>query len=281
MKRNQIGILCFLAFLLSYGCEEIPPEIPPIQAPSGNKNVLIEEFSGVQCSNCPVGDAKINDLRSLYEGRVFSITMHAYATQVLSAPMSDSRYDYRTDAAEAIIDYLGEVSGIPAAAVNRVQFDGQSGLLSPPNQWSSHVEKELEKEAKASLFLTTDYDSDSRLLEIEVRIEAQSNLEGDIRIHLGIIEDHLVDAQIDGTMKIENYEHNHILRDYVTGNLGDNVRSRLSQGEVWTRDYRYTVPEEDGWWVAEHLHLVGFVSNITEESREVLQVTEVQFYDPE
>ena len=262
------------------GCEEIPPEIPPIQPPGGTKNVIIEEFSGVQCPNCPTGDAQISNLQSLYGDRVVAVTMHPYVTGVLSAPMSDSRYDFRTDAAERIIDNLGLPSGIPAAAVNRVLFEGESGLLYGTNQWAGMVETELEKQSRVSLSLEANYEPESRELEVEVEVTGRDDIFGPIRIHLGLMEDGMIDKQIDGTSKIESYEHNHILREYLTDYLGDNMADSFSVDQIWTRSYRYTLPEEDGWWVAENISVFGFVSQNFDDKKDVLQAAKTKIYQP-
>jgi len=261
-------------------CDEIPPDIPPIQPPTGSKNVVIEEFSGVQCPNCPVGDAQIGNLKALYGDRVVAVTMHAFVTGVLSAPMSDSRYDFRTDAAEAIIKNLGLPTGIPAASVNRKLFEGQPALLSAPNQWAAKVEEELEKEALVGINLQANYDPASRLVTMDVRVIANDDISGPTRLHMGLIEDGMIDKQIDGVTKIEAYEHNHILRDYITNNLGDNILPEMDLGETWERRYTYTLPEEDGWWVAENITVFGFVSQNFDDKKDVLQATKTKIYQP-
>jgi hypothetical protein len=274
----SVLIIAFLG--ITAGCDEIPPEIPPIQPPAGSKNVVIEEFSGVQCPNCPVGDAQISNLKALYGDRVIAVTMHAYVTGVLSTPMDDSKFDFRTDAAEAIIKNLGLPTGIPAAAVNRVFFEGQPALLSPPNQWAAKVEDELEKEARVGINLDANFNPDTRVLSVDVRVIANEDISGATRIHLGLIEDGMIDKQIDGVTKIEDYEHNHILRDYITNYLGDNIRSKLSLGETWEETYTYTLPEGDGWWVPENISVFGFVSQAYDDKKDVLQATKTRIYQP-
>lgn len=279
--RNRVFLsILSVLLLVGSGCEEIPPEIPPIQPPSGTKNVMIEEFSGVQCPNCPVGDAQISNLQSLYGDRVIAVTMHAYVTGVLSAPMSDSRFDFRTDAAEAIIKNLGLPTGIPAASVNRVLFEGESALLSPPNQWADKVDEELEKEARVEINLQANYEPETRELRIDVRVIAQENISGPTRLHMGLMEDGMIDKQIDGVTKIEEYEHNHILRDYITDYLGDNISSDMALGETWNRSYTYTLPEGDGWWVPENITVFGFVSQNFDDKKDILQATKVKVYQP-
>lgn len=279
--RNLLFICAlFLILLLNAGCEEIPPEIPPIQSPTGTKNLIIEEFSGVQCPNCPAGDAQIGNLQSLYGDRVVAVTMHPYVTGVLSAPMSDSRYDFRTDAAEAIIDNLGLPSGIPAAAINRIQFEGESGLLYETSKWAGMVEKELARQSKLGLSLEVSYEPETRELEVRVEVIGREDISFPLRIHLGLMEDGMIDKQIDGQSKIDFYEHNHILRDYITDYLGDDMVSSLSTDENWSRTYSYTLPEEDGWWVAENITVFAFVSQNFDGKKDVLQASKTKIYQP-
>lgn len=261
--------------ICSLSCKEIPPEIPPISPPEGDRKVLIEEFSGVQCPNCPVGAAQIENLRAIYGERVIAITHHAYLTGVLSAPLQDSKFDFRTVVSDEILNFLGLPQGIPAATIDRRQFEGENELMLSPNQWAAKVESELSVDAPLGLVLNSTYDSLSRSFQIEVRVFAQEDIEGDIRFHLGLIESGMIDRQIDGNIIVEEYEHNHILRSYLTNAVGDIISGDLQQGEEWTKIYSGTLPEEQGWWIAENIHAIGFVSNITSGSKNVLQAEEI------
>ena len=276
-KENMKHKLPFIALLLglfAISCDEIPPEIPPFQPPSGDQKIILEEFSGVQCPNCPQGSAQIENLKALYGDRFIALTMHAFVTGGLSAPHSDSRFDFRLDAAEEIIKFIGLPQGIPAASINRIDFV-EDGIMLLPNQWAAKVGEVLNRDAPVGLSLVPSFDSLSRELTIEVTVLGQTLVNGDLRFHMGLSEDNIIDKQTDGSRIIEEYNHKHILRAYITNNLGDNIASVLNPNQRWTRTYTYTIPEAQGWWKVKDMHVFAFVSNITDGAKEVIQAEEV------
>src|SRR5690348_14133339 len=76
---------------LLYSCKEVGPDInlhgnqnaltdstyveSPVQTPE-TKNVLIEEFTGVRCPNCPQGHVIIANIKAANPGRVVSVSLH-------------------------------------------------------------------------------------------------------------------------------------------------------------------------------------------------------------
>jgi hypothetical protein len=97
---------------------------------------------------------------------------------------------------------------------------------------------------------------------------------------MGLTEDGMIDKQIDGVTKIDSYEHNHLLRHYLTNFLGDNILPEMDLGETWERSYSFTLPEGDGWWVAENITVFGFVSKNFDDKKDVLQATKTKIYEP-
>jgi hypothetical protein len=267
--------LAIIGVLLTGACNEIPPKIPEFVPPSGDRKVLIEEFSGVQCPNCPAGAAQVENLIALYGDRIVAVTMHSHLTGILSAPFQDSKYDFRTESADQIVSFLN-LQGIPSATIDRVMFEGENELALSPTKWASKVEEALSKDAPVGIALNVQFDSLSRSLSAEVSVLAQENINGDIRIHMGLVESGLIDKQIDGSELLENYEHNHILRTYLTDPKGDNIKNTLEEREQWSKIYSFDLPaQEKGWWAAENMYVFAFVSNITSNSIAVLQAEEV------
>ena len=42
-----------------------------------NRNVVIEEFTGINCPNCPDGHVVANNIMDAYPGRVWAVNIHA------------------------------------------------------------------------------------------------------------------------------------------------------------------------------------------------------------
>ena len=81
------------------------------------KSALIEEFTGIQCSNCPDGHRIATALANLHPEDVYIVAVHA-------GYFSDPRPgqpDFVTETGKAIHDYFG-VSSYPCGDVNRHDY---------------------------------------------------------------------------------------------------------------------------------------------------------------
>src|SRR4051812_16959427 len=93
-KYLLLGAATALVFLNS--CTEKGPSIDfsqvkavdtayigPVAAPQ-SRNVLVEEFTGVQCTNCPAGTLVLNAAEDANPGRVIVVSLHGGS---LTAPL--------------------------------------------------------------------------------------------------------------------------------------------------------------------------------------------------
>ncbi len=82
-----------------------------------NKNVILEEFTGIHCGYCPQGHAIAQSIQDANPNDVFLINIHqgGYATPGTGEP------DFRTDFGDAIAGQSG-LTGYPAGTVNRHIF---------------------------------------------------------------------------------------------------------------------------------------------------------------
>ncbi len=244
--------------------------IPEFDPPDTEKVMLIEELTGVSCPNCPQGTLKLEELIEKYPDNVIGVSIHG---EFLAEPLPQSRYDFRSELANDLEDYLKPIFGKPAASFNRVQQEDQTEFaISSVDLWGQFVENELAKDQTMGLEIATDYNTSSRELNIEVEIEPLINFEGDIRISVMLTENHIIDAQKDVSVIIDDYEHNHMLRTMLTAFDGDGLTNKLTANEFFNTSFSYTIPDEDdGLWVAENMEIIVFVHEITPETKEIYQ----------
>jgi hypothetical protein len=235
VMKNKIWIVAFLA-TLNIGCKEIEPTIPPLSATlGGERKVLIEEFTGVRCVNCPDGSAEIENIRSRYPDRVVAVSIHA---GFFANPYPDSRYDFRTDGGTQLQTYLEEPQGYPSAVVNRKKFAGQTGLQVGQSSWASLIESELRQNPVLKLFFIKNYNPNTRELDLKVRINPEQNVAtNDLRLTVLITESNVPDAQLTSSGKKLDYNHKHILRKIVT-NFDGNVLENLSAGNAVEKAFK-------------------------------------------
>ncbi len=271
--------LTALVGLCLFGCEEKMVTIPDFEPPVSDKVVLVEELTGVSCPNCPAGSTKLASLIQKFEGKVVGVGIHG---EFLAEPIEDkSIYDFRNDVVRDIEFHLSPFQGKPAAVINRVFFEGE-GFLGVDNidLWEGYVQQEFDKPEILTFGYQVDYDISTRQVSIDIDMFPATTMPGSYAFHLMVLESHIIDAQKDVEEIIDEYEHNHVLRDMMTGTLGDAIGGNYSPANPpSSRNYTYTLPESDGTWIPENIELVGFVTDITGGGEEVIQAFEAHLIE--
>ena len=233
-----------LGILLLSSCEETMIMIPDNPGPPpGDKTVLIEDLTGVQCPNCPKGTAAIDNILSAFAGRVYAIAIHG-TLQAEPIP-GESKYDFRNQFAIDLEEFHKPWFGKPTAMINRNQFDNEINIgVDDIDLWLSYTEEELGKANEVTILSSHTYDPSSRALDVSTTIFPINDLEGEVRLSVFITESDIEDAQENQTTVIEEYIHNHVLRHMMTPFDGAVLGNELVEGESLNRTFSYTVPEE-------------------------------------
>ncbi len=271
IRLVAVAALCGLS-----ACSEIPPTLPDPTDSSGTdelqdqqRQVLIEEFTGVRCVNCPAGSAFIEDLLALHGRRLVAVSIHAGE---FSYPFSDSQYDFRTPEGDQILDYVGQPFGYPSAVINRKLFEGEATLQVGKGSWAGYIEQEKAQPPAVKIGLETSWAAATRRLEVGVRVWVVQPLSGEA-IHLTVLltENGIVDLQETPSGRDPDYVHKHVFRTTLTPALGELLGSSFSAGQVLRRSYSIALPE---LWQVENCHVVAFVHRAG-ASKEVLQAHQV------
>ncbi len=250
-------------FALFASCSEIAPVVPAL----GDKKVLIEEFTGVRCVNCPAGAAEIEDLKATYGDRLVVISIHAGD---FAPPYSDSKYDFRTPEGNELEKLLGSPLGYPTAVINRKKFSGQTQFQVFRTTWAGLIANESATPSVFTLGFVKYYDTKTRKLDIEVKIIPTEALSGDIRLSLALTESGVKDPQETPQGKKSDYNHKYILRKMLTKFDGDALE-KVSKGETISKKFSITLSDK---WVADNMKIVAFVHKGGAE-KDVLQVSEI------
>ena len=259
MKR----IIFFLSFIGFAACTEISPVVPSL----GDKKVLVEEFTGVRCVNCPAGASELENLKSIYGDRLVIVSIHAGD---FAPPYSDSKYDFRTTDGTALEAWLGVPLGYPTAVVNRKKFDGQRSLQVTKANWAGLIADESKTTSLLNLAINKKYTKDSRDLTMTVTLIPTDKLPEDLRLSVLLTENGVVDQQETPQGKKSDYTHQHVLRRVISGDAKGVV---LNGALSWTGNYK--VPTT---WVIEKCQLV-VVAHRGGDIKDVLQVSEVKLMD--
>ena len=83
MNRYFSVAICVMLVLLLSACDEIAPPYKQsggVVVVTGEQKVLIEDFTGFRCGNCPSAAETADNLYKAYKGKIIVIGIHSGPT---------------------------------------------------------------------------------------------------------------------------------------------------------------------------------------------------------
>ena len=217
--------------------------------------VLLEDFTGQNCINCPDAHTVIEGLQEQYGDAVIAVSIHGGATAISRERTSfDANYIGLATPEGEYYNSLFNITEWPKGLINR---DGGSYDYA---DWATIVREELKKESELSINLTASVIPDYKngRLDINVELLPQDDIKG-AYLQVWILESGIVARQRSRTNGlISNYVHNNVLRAAVNGSDGEPVE--LKKGIHNTSSYSVAVRNnEQERWNIQNLAIVAFV----------------------
>lgn len=270
MVRKIFTGLVLAGLLGSFSaCEEIPPVIGECQT---DRVVLIEEFTGVRCVNCPIGSQKIEQLLEQFgTDKLIAVAIHA---GFFSVPYSFASQDYTTTEGQGLDAFLGPVTSYPAACINRKIFPNETQRPLGVSSWAGYIGTELCKASPVGLTMTSLYDTASRRLTVSAAVRKINNtpIAEKLNISLLLTETGMIDPQLDAAGIDSFYVHKHVLRRYLTDYKGQAIHPGNAILADYDGQFTFTIPQN---WNPQHMHVVGFVhQNGDQNKKEIVQAIE-------
>lgn len=213
--------------------------------------ILIEDFTGQRCINCPTGTEIINSIVETYgEDNVIAVGIHSgplgfAGNSKTVGLMTDTGNEYYTR-----WDKENKM-GQPWVIFNR-----KTSPDSHYNNWAAMVSTIISEKANLSVKIANAYDAATRTLTTTVGADGVNGTVNG-KLQVWIVEDGVKALQMmpDGKSNKE-YIHNHVFRAAVNGTWGEDVT--VKEGETTTKQYQYVLPEA---WNADNIAVVAFVYN--------------------
>jgi hypothetical protein len=243
--------------------------------------VLVEEFTGASCTNCPAGHTTVANILNANPNRVVAVAYHTFGQGSIFKPVSEagheSKYDFRDTAATDIgNNILGVGSSIPVAAIDRVPYPGGTSLVANRTSWVDQTGKRKDIATGVNLYLTSKYDADKNQVTVSVKVAYTSATSKKTALTIGVIESDIIDAQAYPDHVQEDYEHNHVWRKLLTPlYTGASIRDNIATKDAgFVYEYTYTFEPATSWKL-ENCQIVAWVANNEPSDKEVLQAIEV------
>jgi len=269
MKKTVFILLCLPIIASSQTIVDTIPD---------NKNVLLEEYHGIQCHWCSYGNAEAAFLNNNYNPDDFvAITIHSgsYAVPYGSQP------DYRTIFGNIIHDYAF-VSLYPSGSINRRVFPqyacevGYTPIIR--DDWGYASNQILSETSPVNIGSIAHFDSLTHELTVDVELYyTDSQSVSNNYLNVAVLQNNITGPQEDGGSGTQwtnnNYLHKNMLRYMMTGYWGDTIHT-ISQGTLINRQFSWTVPSDinDVPIVLSDLKLAVFVNQHKEETLNVIEV---------
>jgi hypothetical protein len=282
MKKTiiYIGTALIAGFMLN-ACDKLDAPYATMKtggtADSTSRKVLLEDYTGHKCVNCPEAAIAARVMAEASGGRIIIMSVHAGFFADSSAT-GDFTANYTTAAGNQWNTDFG-VNSNPKGMADRTVFGGERVL--GPDMWLDATTALLDIPPDALISISNTYNTTSRVLNTTVSTKFINALEGKYNISVCILEDSLISPQknnnpLVGVVPIiYDYVFMDVLRGAVNGNYGEEITAAADTSLIYQKSYNYTLKSN---WVPKNCHVIAFVLN--SETMEVVQV-EDKFIIPE
>ncbi len=251
--------LCILLLSLTlFACQVIREgeQTILIDQLKGQSSVLLVEFTGVGCVNCPTAAQEAAKLKSAYADNLVVVAMHPASNPFTQA---QPPYDYTCREADEYYTYFNGTpsTSFPAGVVNFAKSD--NSFFTDYTAWGKHIAQQSARPSVASLALQTNLDTVNRRLSLKVNALTDQSA----TLVLWLVESNITGAQMmpDGTLNTA-YTHNHVLRQALNGTWGETLAPNDSIAKQYVISHNYDL---------NHCSVVGLLLN---SDQEVIAVSE-------
>lgn len=247
-------VIILTAFVFTY--TNILAQGIPVSHSVEKRNVILEDFTGIYCVNCPNGHYYANLLKENNPGDVALIMVHTggYAAPTGSDP------DFRTQFGSAL-ENASDLTGYPSATINRHLFaslgDGGTAIVNRGN-WATAANQILAENSIVNLGVEAEIDVQSGLLTGRVQLYYTGNptYPTNNRIHVAILQDDLEGPQTgmannpDQVLPNGKYLHKHVLRHLIigagtqNGQTGFKIPFTVGAGMTVDTSFAYALPDD-------------------------------------
>ena len=250
-------------------CTEVPVSIPVSGGNQGGsqlQNVLIEEFTGVRCQNCPAGAKLLEELKTIHKERLVVLSIHGgFFAQPTNA---ENKLTLDNSDGKDLIRIFNQPQGYPSAIVNRKSFDGS--LFAGGNSWAGYINTELSAKPTVHISVKVNADAIKRNIRISAELTLLQESGSDAHfISIAIAENNIKDAQLTPTGVDVNYIHNHVMRKFLTPVQGNQLTALiLNQAKIL--NFATDIPSD---WNLNELYAVAIIHK-GPPHYEIIQVAE-------
>jgi thiol-disulfide isomerase/thioredoxin len=226
--KSIVVYITFISISLAFclGCDYVKnvkdPEAPKIES---SRKVLIEDYTGHKCGNCPAAAIALKYLENKYPSNVVPLAIHAGFFATVNSTYTTNLQT--TDGNAYDSQFGNSAAGNPNGLINRVGY-GTGGFIKSYTSWESELVKLLLTQARFEIKIKNSFSLTSSKLNTSITVKSLTNNSGKYKLVVLLSEDSIIAEQLDytlpsGSQFISNYQFNHVLRGAVNSTWGDAI----------------------------------------------------------
>jgi hypothetical protein len=286
---NRI-LMAICSCVLLAGCKEKSPfivgtsqvqldstyTVSPVPQPQPH-NVLVEEFTGQSCRNCPAGHDLLETIAVAHPKRLNVIALYQNDESGLNIPPIGAAFDFRSNTAKDIAIYVtGTTIGtLPSAFIDR------TGPSLERSVWVTTVDSRLAVDNSINLSVESNFDTVSGTATIKAILVYTKDVATKQNVSIVVVEDSMVDKhEVPKSLAYPDYINpsylfTNVFRDMVTAvPAGDPVLDNMAEkkaGQAYWRKYTWKPKSVTPAIVPQHCRVIAFISSTTTGDTHILQ----------
>ena len=270
MKKNLLIVLITMFCVFTINAQTFVSTQPE------NKNVILEEFTGISCVYCPDGHRIAQDLHNANPNDVFLINIHTGGYANPQGPGTD----FRVDPIGSNIAAQSGVSGYPSGTVNRHVFSGGITAMSR-GDWAGAANQIMNMSSPVNVGIQANVDMATNILTVDVEVfytgsqTITSNM-----LNVAVVQNNVEGPQTGGSqfnstavLANGNYNHQHMLRHMMTGQWGVPINT-ITTGTLYADQFTWTMPADINGVALDPTN-IAIVAFVSEGQQEIITGTEV------
>ncbi len=244
--------------------EHLPLSDDDIANWENKKVVLLEDYTGVRCNNCPAAAEIALGLYEQYEHQLVVLGVHS---GFLANPLGGFP-EFRTEEGNEWYEHFGFDSN-PIGTINRKLNGGSYGYNA--SAWADAVAEAVEGTPDIRLLTATAFDESTRELKVSAYSTFLREFDDNVNYNLTVclMEDNIVGKQLKPDGVDTAYVHRHVFRGTLNGAWGTEINEEIVPNEDIVKSYSITMDEN---FNADNCYVIAYLYN--RETKEILQVTE-------
>lgn len=256
--KNQSIILAVLALLLlAASCDKIEDPLKPVTITGGGKTVLIKDFTGAMCVNCPAAAEYAHNLQhQLGEEHIIILGVHA-------GPLATPAGQFPNFLTEEGDTWYGNHDSNPLFSVDHAALTEGNTLY--VEQIDAPVSEALGEQQTFEVYIEPTYNDESRQLTVTTNVEALADMAGQYYVTVCLVEDSIV-----GWQKVPGgLDREYVFRNVFRGTLNGAAGQVFKSGDVEAFDdvsYDNNI-ELDSTFNADQCYILSYVYDKSQDGK--------------